>query len=90
MVTGMSLGVIDLLVAAVPVVASIVGLWFKMHNLVSKQEIKIETLDQEIKEMKRHNEKQEERIASKLDTIDSKITELMLHFSSCINFKSNK
>ena len=83
----MTLGIIDLLVAAIPVVASIIGLWFKMNNLVVRQDIKISNLEMELKEMKRHNEKQEEKISTKLDAIDEKITAIQLHFASCINYK---
>jgi hypothetical protein len=83
----MTLGIVDLLVAAIPVIVSIIGLWFKMNNLVVRQDIKIENLDLELREMKRHNEKQEEKIATKLDAIDEKITAIQLHFVSCVNYK---
>lgn len=83
----MTLGIVDLLVAALPVIASVIGLWFKMNNLVVRQDLKIGNLEMELKEMKRHNEKQEEKIASKLDAIDEKITAIQLHFVSCVNYK---
>ena len=71
----------------VPIVGSIIGIWVKMNTLVSKQEIKIENLEQELKEMKRHNERQEEKMFAKLDSIEQKINESILHFSKCRNFK---
>jgi len=77
------------LFGVVPIVGSIVGIWIKMNTIVAKQEIKIDNLEVEIKEMKRHNERQEEKMFKKLDVIDSKITEFMLHFSKCQNFKTN-
>jgi uncharacterized membrane protein (DUF106 family) len=84
------MGILELGLASVPVIASIIGLWFKMNNLVIRQDMKISTLQSEIKEMKRHNEKQEEKIDSKLDELLEKITTIQLHFMTCINFKTNK
>ena len=78
------------LLGVVPIVGSIVGIWMKMNALVSKQEVKIENLEMELREMKRHNEKQEEKIAVKLDELLEKITTIQLHFMSCVNFKTNK
>ena len=75
------------LLGIVPIVGSIVGIWVKMNTLISKQEIKIENLEQELKEMKRHNERNEEKLANKLDEIDKKLTDFMLHVSKCRNFK---
>ena len=77
------------LLGAVPIVGSIFGIWVKMNSLVSKQEIKIENLEMELREMKRHNERQEEKMYKKLDVIDNKLTEFMMHFSKCQNFKTN-
>lgn len=77
------------LIGAVPIVGSIIGIWFKMQTLVSKQEVKIENLEMELREMKRHNERQEEKMYKKLDVIDTKLTEFMMHFSKCQNFKTN-
>jgi predicted RNase H-like nuclease (RuvC/YqgF family) len=70
-----------------PIIASIIGVYMKMTNLVSKQEIKIENLEMELKEMKRHNERQEEKMYQKLDSIEQKINEFLIHFSKCRNFK---
>lgn len=75
------------LIGVIPIVGSIIGIWVKMNALVSKQEIKIENLELEIKEMKRHNERQEEKMMVKLDDIDKKLTEFMLHVAKCRNFK---
>ena len=83
----MTLGFIELLLASVPVVGSIIGIYIKMNNLVIRQDIKIQSLQLEIKEMKRHNEKQEEKIFAKLDTIEEKITSFLVHFSKCQNLK---
>jgi len=71
----------------IPIIASIVAVWVKMNSLVAKQEIKIENLEMELKEMKRHNEKNEEKLSEKLDAIDKKLTEFMLHVAKCRNFK---
>lgn len=75
------------LIGVVPIVGSIIGIWVKMNTLVSKQEIKIENLEMELREMKRHNEKNEEKLAQKLDEIDKKLTDWMLHIAKCKNFK---
>jgi len=75
------------LLGVIPIVGSIIGIWFKMQTLVSKQEIKIENLEKELKEMKRHNERQEEKMLTKLDSIEEKINEFLIHFSKCRNFK---
>lgn len=77
------------LIGIIPIVGSIIGIWFKMQTLVSKQEVKIENLELELREMKRHNERQEEKMYKKLDVIDNKLTEFMMHFSKCQNFKTN-
>ena len=86
----MTLGILELGLASVPVVISIIGLWFKMNNLVVRQDMKITALQAEIKEMKRHNEKQEAKIDAKLDELLEKITNIQLHFMTCVNFKTNK
>lgn len=77
------------LIGVIPIVGSIIGIWVKMNTLVSKQEIKIENLEMELKEMKRHNEKQEEKMYNKLESIEQKINEFLIHFSRCSNFKIN-
>jgi hypothetical protein len=77
------------LIGVIPIVGSIIGIWFKMQTLVSKQEVKIENLEKELIEMKRHNEKQEEKMYKKLEDIDEKISSFLLHFSRCSNFKIN-
>jgi len=75
------------LIGIFPIVGSIVAVWVKMNTLVSKQEIKIENLEMELKEMKRHNEKQEEKMLTKLDSIEQKLTDFMLHIGRCKNYK---
>lgn len=77
------------LFGVIPIVGSIIGIWVKMNNIVLRQEVKIDNLEMEIRELKRHNEKQEEKMFKKLDSIDEKITEFVIHFSKCQNFKSN-
>jgi uncharacterized membrane protein (DUF106 family) len=77
------------LFGVVPIVGSIIGIWVKMNNIVLRQEVKIDNLEMEIKELKRHNEKQEEKMFAKLESIDEKITEFVIHFSKCQNFKTN-
>ena len=54
------------LIGVIPIVGSIIGIWFKMQTLISKQEVKIDNLEMELREMKRHNEKNEEKLATKL------------------------
>jgi hypothetical protein len=78
------------LVGIVPIVGSIIAVWVKMNTLVSKQEVKIDNLEMELREMKRHNERQEEKMYKKLDDIDTKLTEFMMHFSRCQNFKTGQ
>ena len=75
------------LIGIFPIVGSIVAVWVKMNTLVSKQEIKIENLEMELKEMKRHNERQEEKMLTKLDSIEQKLTDFMLHIGRCKNYK---
>ena len=75
------------LIGIFPIVGSIIAVWVKMNTLVSKQEIKIENLEMELKEMKRHNEKQEEKMLTKLDSIEQKLTDFMLHIGRCKNYK---
>ena len=77
------------LVGIIPIVGSIIAVWVKMNTLVSKQEVKIDNLEMELREMKRHNEKQEEKMYAKLDSIETKINEFLIHFSRCSNFKVN-
>ena len=78
------------LLGVVPIVGSIIGIWMKMNALVSKQEVKIENLELELREMKRHNERQEEKMYAKLEAIDEKISSFLLHFSKCSNFKTGQ
>lgn len=85
----MTLNVIDLLISSVPIVGAIIGVYVKMNNLVIRQDTKITSLELEVREMKRHNEKQEEKIFKKLDGIEDKITSFLVHFSKCQNFKTN-
>lgn len=85
----MTLNVIDLLISSVPIVGAIIGVYVKMNNLVIRQDTKITSLELEVREMKRHNEKQEEKIFKKLDGIEEKITSFLVHFSKCQNFKTN-
>ena len=75
------------LIGVIPIVGSIIGIWFKMQTLISKQEVKIDNLEMELREMKRHNEKNEEKLGQKLDDIDKKLTDFMLHVAKCRNFK---
>ena len=86
----MTLGALDLIFAIVPIVGSIIGVYLKMNNLVIQQDLKIQTLQNEVKEMKRHNERQEEKIFAKLDGIEEKITSFLVHFSKCQNFKTGQ
>lgn len=85
----MTLNVIDILISSVPIVGAIIGVYVKMNNLVIRQDTKITSLELEVREMKRHNEKQEEKIFKKLDGIEDKITSFLVHFSKCQNFKTN-
>jgi hypothetical protein len=86
----MTLGVIELIVASFPMILSIAGIYFKMNNLIIRQDVKIQNLEKEIKEMKRHNERTEEKMFEVLEIIKSDLTDIKVHFSSCINFKTNK
>ena len=86
----MTLGVVELVVASFPMILSIAGIYFKMNNLIIRQDVKIQNLEKEILEMKRHNEKTEEKMFEVLEIIKSDLTDIKVHFSSCINFKTNK
>jgi hypothetical protein len=86
----MTLGIVELVVASFPMILSIAGIYFKMNNLIIRQDVKIQNLEKEILEMKRHNEKTEEKMFEVLDIIKSDLTDIKVHFSSCINFKTNK
>lgn len=86
----MTLGVVELVVASFPMILSIAGIYFKMNNLIIRQDVKIQNLEKEILEMKRHNEKTEEKMFEVLEVIKSDLTDIKVHFSSCINFKTNK
>ena len=79
---------VAILTIAVPVVVSIVGLWFRTNNLIIRQDMKIQSLEEEIKEMKRHNERKEELMLKKLDSIEEKINTFVMHFSKCSNFST--
>jgi hypothetical protein len=81
----MTLGIIDLLVASVPVIGSIIGIYMKMNNLIVRQDMKIDQLEQEIREMKIHNEKM---IFANLEEIKTSVIDIKLHFSSCVNFQT--
>jgi hypothetical protein len=84
----MTLGIIDLLVASVPVIGSIIGIYMKMNNLIVRQDMKIDQLEQEIREMKIHNEKMEDKIFANLEEIKTSVIDIKLHFSSCVNFQT--
>jgi hypothetical protein len=86
----MTLGIVELVVASFPMILSIAGIYFKMNNLIIRQDVKIQNLEKEILEMKRHNEKTEEKMFEVLEIIKSDLTDIKVHFSSCINFKTNK
>lgn len=77
----------SLLFAIAPVLVSIVGVWIKLNNVTSQQEVKIANLEREIKESKERVERLEERIDKKLDSIETKLDTFMMHFSKCQNFK---
>lgn len=83
----MTLGLIDLLLASVPMIGTILGVWFKMNNLVIRQDMKIINLEMELREIKRHNEIKENKMDNKLDELLEKITGLQLHFMACSNYK---
>ena len=86
----MTLGVVDLVIASFPMIFSIAGVYFKMNNLIIRQDVKINNLEKEIKEMKRHNERTEEKMFEVLELIKNDLTDIKVHFSACINFKTNK
>ena len=77
------------IIRILPIIASIIAVYVRMNALVSKQEIRVQKLEEEIKERKRHNEKLEEKMYNKLDGIDDKISQFLVHFSRCINFKTS-
>tara|TARA_R110000822_G_scaffold290366_1_gene412418 strand:- start:328 stop:588 length:261 start_codon:yes stop_codon:yes gene_type:complete len=85
----MYLNITDLLLAVFPVVITILGLYFKMNTLIVRQDEKIATLQREIIETKRAAEKNEERFLHLLEGIQKDVVAIKVHFSSCVNFKTN-
>lgn len=81
---------IEQIISIVITIGGLVGVYVKMNGLIVRQDVKISHLESEIKEMKRHNEKMEEKIFTTLEDIKVSVVDIKLHFSSCVNFKTNK
>jgi len=79
----------DLLLALVPVIGTILGLHFKMNSVIVRQDEKIHTLQREVKEAKREAERTEERLLALLEIIQRDLIDIKVHFSTCVNFKTN-
>ena len=85
----MYLNITDLLLAVFPVVITVLGPHFKMNSLIVRQDEKIATLQREIVEAKREAEKNEERFLHLLEVIQKDVVAIKVHFSTCVNFKTN-
>ena len=86
----MNFSAVDLISVSLPPFIAVIGIYFKMNNMIIRQDVKISSLELEIKEMKRHNEKVEDKIFTTLEDIKDSVVDIKLHFSSCVNFKTNK
>lgn len=76
-------------IAVVPVAISMIGMYFQMNSLIARQDVKISTLQREMKEMKRHNEKITDRLFEVLDVIKTDVVDIKVHFGACANFKTH-
>lgn len=81
----MILNITDLLLAVFPVIITILGLYFKMNTLLTRQDEKIATLQREIKEAKREAEKTEERFFHLLEVIQIDVVAIKVR--TCTNKK---
>lgn len=85
----MTLNITDLIIASLPMILSIVGIYVKMNNLVIRQDERIEALRREVREEKRKSEKHRDKMFIALEEIKKEVVHIKIHFGACANFKQN-
>lgn len=81
---------VNIFIGSIPLIGSIFGIYLKMNNVIIRQDMKIEHLEQKIVEMQTNSEKISTLLFRKLDEMDKKMEDVRMHAFSCINFKTNK
>lgn len=81
---------VNIFIGSIPLIGSIFGIYLKMNNVIIRQDMKIEHLEEKITEMQVNSEKISNLLFRKLDEMDKKMEDVRLHAFSCINFKTNK
>lgn len=81
---------VNIFVGSIPLIGSIFGIYLKMNNVIIRQDMKIEHLEEKINEIQVSSEKMNNLLFKKLDEMDKKMEDVRLHAFSCINFKTNK
>lgn len=81
---------VNIFVGSIPLIGSIFGIYLKMNNVIIRQDMKIEHLEEKINEIQVSSEKMNNLLFKKLDEMDKKMEDVRMHAFSCINFKTNK
>ncbi len=81
---------VNIFIGSIPLIGSIFGIYLKMNNVIIRQDMKIEHLEEKITEMQVNSEKISNLLFRKLDEMDKKMEDVRLHAFGCINFKTNK
>ena len=81
---------VNIFIGSIPLIGSIFGIYLKMNNVIIRQDMKIEHLEEKITEMQVNSEKISNLLFKKLEEMDKKMEDVRLHAFSCINFKTNK
>lgn len=81
---------VNIFIGSIPLIGSIFGIYLKMNNVIIRQDMKIEHLEEKITEMQVNSEKISNLLFRKLDEMDKKMEDVRMHAFSCINFKTNK
>lgn len=81
---------VNIFVGSIPLIGSIFGIYLKMNNVIIRQDMKIEHLEEKINEIQVNSEKISNLLFKKLDEMDKKMEDVRIHAFGCINFKTNK
>jgi len=81
---------LSMFVGSIPLMGSIFGIYLKMNNVIIRQDMKIEHLEDKINEIQLSAEKMNNILFKKLEEMDKKMDDVRMHAFSCINFKTNK
>lgn len=81
---------VNIFIGSIPLIGSIFGIYLKMNNVIIRQDMKIEHLEEKITEMQVNSEKISNLLFKKLEEMDKKMEDVRMHAFSCINFKTNK